>query len=351
MKTKGKIFLAILFLLLAAVIAGILYCYSQITPVAVSSQDTVRFEIQKGDSTYKIAGKLEESGLIKNQKLFYYFVRYPKLINLLYPNDKISEPIILKSGIYHLSYGLNYAELVNELSSGQQEYIKVIIPEGKTISQIGEILEASEICTKDDFKRTCYSSPILNKYNIPGESAEGFLFPETYFLTKGMTAMEVASIMIDTFFEKISTIEGLSEKTPSELYDIVILASIVEREYRVEEEAPLIASVFTNRLKQNIGLYSCATIVYIITEIEGRPHPDRVLLEDTKIDSPYNTYKWAGLTPGPISNPGLVALSAAANPPKTNYYFFQVSDSSQGKHVFTSTFDEHKASHNLSTKN
>ena len=351
MKTKGKIFLAILFLLLAAFIAGILYCYSQITPVEVSSQETVRFEIQKGDSTYKIAGKLEQAGLIKNQRFFYYFVRYPKLINILYSDNKISEPIILKSGIYHLAYGLNYAQLVNELSSGQQEYIKVIIPEGKTISQIGEILEAAEICTKDDFKRTCYSGSILNKYSIHGESAEGFLFPETYFLTKGMTSEEVASIMIDTFFEKIKTIEGLSEKTPAELYDIVILASIVEREYRVEEEAPLIASVFTNRLRKNIGLYSCATIVYIITEIEGRPHPDRVLLEDTKIDSPYNTYKWAGLTPGPISNPGLVALSAAANPPETNYYFFQISDSSQGKHVFTSTFDEHKASHNLSTKN
>jgi UPF0755 protein len=88
-----------------------------------------------------------------------------------------------------------------------------------------------------------------------------------------------------------------------------------------------------------------------LTEIEGRPHPDRILLEDTKIDSPYNTYKWAGLTPGPISNPGMVALKAAANPPKTNYYFFQVADANEGRHVFTTTFDEHKASHNLSTKN
>ena len=351
MKKKGKVFLAIVFILLIALCAGVYYCYSQISPVALNDGQTVRIEIQKGDSTYKIAQKLEDAQLIKNQKFFYYFVRYPKLIQLVYPNEEVTQPIILKSGIYHLQYGLNYAQLVNDLCSGQQEYIKVAIPEGKTISQIGEILEAAGICTKADFKSTCYSPLLLNKYNIPGESAEGFLFPETYFFTTGMTSEEVASLMIDTFFQKIQSIEGLTQKTPQELYDIVILASIVEREYRVEEEAPLIASVFTNRLKQNIGLYSCATIVYILTEIEGRPHPDRVLLEDTKIDSPYNTYKWAGLTPGPISNPGLVALSAAANPQKTNYYFFQVSDSSQGKHVFTSTFDEHKASHNLSTKN
>jgi len=79
-----------------------------------------------------------------------------------------------------------------------------------------------------------------------------------------------------------------------------------------------------------------------ITEIEGRPHPDVILISDTKIDNPYNTYKWAGLPPGPISNPGLIALDAATNTPKTNYYFFQVVDPSQGRHVFTSTFEEHK---------
>ena len=352
MKKKGKVFLAIICFLIIVLAAGFIYLRSQIVPVINNNPDeTVRFEVVKGDSIYKISQNLEAAGLIKNQKFFYYFIRYPKLFKIFYSNQEIPDPIVLKSGIYHLNYGLDYAQLVNALSSGQQEYIKVVIPEGKTISQIGEILENAQICSKAEFKAVCYSKGILNQYNIPGESAEGFLFPETYFFTKGMTAQEAANLMIDTFFEKIQTIEGLSEKTPQELYNIVILASIVEREYRVEEEAPLIASVFTNRLKHNIGLYSCATIVYILTEIEGRPHPDRVLLEDTKIDSPYNTYKWAGLTPGPISNPGLVALSAAANPPKTDYYFFQVSDSAQGKHVFTSTFDEHKASHNLSTKN
>ena len=351
MKTKGKVLLPILLILLIAVITLFLYLRSQIAPIRVSqSQENVRFEVVKGDSIYKISENLQAAGLIKNQKFFYYFIRYPKLFKIFYKDQTIPQPIVLKSGIYHLNYGLDYAQLVNALSSGQQEYINVAIPEGKTISQIGQILEDAQICSLADFKAVCYSENILKQYNIPGQSAEGFLFPETYFFTKGMTAREVADLMIETFFEKIQSIEGLAEKTPQELYDIVILASIVEREYRVEEEAPLIASVFTNRLKKNIGLYSCATIVYILTEIEGRPHPERVLLEDTKIDSPYNTYKWAGLTPGPISNPGLVALSAAANPPKTDYYFFQVADSAQGKHVFTSTFDEHKASHNLNTK-
>ena len=352
MKTKGKIALSFLILLILILAAGILYGRSQISPEnSKDTQEEVRFEVPMGTSVYKIAQDLQEAGLIKNAKFFYYFVRSPKLLKLLYPKEEVPQQITLKSGIYHLKYGMNYAELVNVLSSGQQEYLKVSVPEGKTISQIGQILEDARICSKDNFKNVCYSQEIINKYQIPGESAEGFLFPETYFLTAGMTAQAVAEMMIDTFFEKIQSIENLAGKTAAEIYDTVILASIVEREYRVEEEAPLIASVFTNRLRNNIGLYSCATIVYILTEIQGKPHPDRVLLEDTKIDSPYNTYTWAGLTPGPISNPGMVALSAAANPPKTNYYFFQVVDSSQGKHVFTTTFDEHKASHNLSTKN
>ncbi len=352
MKTKGKVALAILCLIIFALTAGIIYGRSQISPVtSQDGQEDVRFEVAMGTSAYKIAQDLQAAGLIKNAKFFYYLIRYPKLLKLCYPKEEVPEQINLKSGIYHLKYGMNYAQLVNILSSGQQEYLRISIPEGKTISQIGQILEEGGICSQSDFKKVCYSEELINKYNIPGESVEGFLFPETYFFTAGMTAMDAAQIMIDTFFEKIQSIEGLAGKTAAEIYDTVILASIVEREYRVEDEAPLIASVFTNRLRNNIGLYSCATIVYILTEIQGKPHPDRVLLEDTKIDSPYNTYKWAGLTPGPISNPGLVSLSAAANPPKTNYYFFQVVDSSQGKHVFTTTFDEHKASHNLSTKN
>ncbi len=349
MKKKGIIFLGVLFFLLAIAAGGFFYIYSQISPVTADSQD-IRFEIAQGESVRIIAGKLEEQGLIKNSKFFYYFVRSPSVFSIFFKNEPVAYPVILKSGIYHLTYGMTYPQIVTELSSGQKEYIKVSVPEGKTITQIANIMSEAGLCSVQDFKDACYDHKMLALRGIKGESCEGFLFPDTYFLTTGMTASEIVELMLNTFFEKIKTVPGMAEKSEQELYQTVNLASIVEREYRVEEEAPLIASVFSNRLRHNIGLYSCATIVYILTEIEGRPHPDRILLEDTKIDSPYNTYKWAGLPPGPISNPGLVALNAAANPPKTNYYFFQVSDSQAGKHVFTTTFDEHKASHNLNAK-
>jgi UPF0755 protein len=125
------------------------------------------------------------------------------------------------------------------------------------------------------------------------------------------------------------------------IYDTVILASIVEREYRAASEAPLIAGVFANRLRQRWGLYSCATIEFIITEIQGKPHPEVITIEDTRIDNPYNTYIWMGLPPGPIANPGIVALNAAFNPAKTDYYYFRVDDAAQGTHHFSTDFSEH----------
>jgi len=121
----------------------------------------------------------------------------------------------------------------------------------------------------------------------------------------------------------------------------VTLASIIEREYRSADEAPLIASVFTNRIKKGIGLYSCATVEYVITEVLGRPHPDIITYDDLKIQSPYNTYLNAGLPPAPICNPGLVALKAAAEPAQSDFYYFQLMDEAAGRHVFTKTLSEH----------
>ena len=316
----------------------------------------VRIEIPSGMSITGAASLLKQNSLIKSEKLFYYAARYPQLKLFLYGNDAEggqagqASAFVLKSGIYYVSPAMNIAEIQTLLSSGQQEYIKVSLPEGLTISKIAAELEENRICTAESFIAACKNPAFAASCGIAGETCEGFLFPDTYFLTAGMTAEAVAKIMITNFFDKISTIPTLAAMNSADLYSTVTLASIVEREYRVEDEAPLIASVFKNRLRRNIGLYSCATVEYILTEIEGRPHPDRILIEDTKIDNPYNTYKWAGLPPGPISNPGLIALSASADTPKTNYYFFQVVDPAAGRHVFTTNFDEHIQSHNLYTK-
>jgi len=349
MKKGVKSLLIILGAVVVLIAAVFVFFKAQVGAVSKTSEDEIRIEVPAGMTTKGVAVLLKENNLIKNSNVFYLTVRFPVLMKIYFPKDSDFR-FVLKSGIYYVKNSMNVAEIQRLLSSGQTEYVKVSIPEGLTVSKIGSILESNRICSQADFFASSRKVEILNKYQIPGESCEGYLFPDTYFLNLGMNSDVVVKIMIDNFFEKIKEVPNLAEKNPADLFEVVKLASIVEREYGLKEEAPLIASVFKNRLRRNIGLYSCATLEYIITEIEGRPHPERILLSDTKIDNPYNTYKWAGLPPGPISNPGLVALDASTNTPKTNYYFFQVVDPVTRKQEFTETFDEHKVNHNTYTK-
>lgn len=347
---KIKVFILVILCLLIFLLAGISYFFYQIKPV-VSGEATqeVRVEIPYGISVMNVAKLLKEENLIRNEKIFYYMARWPQLRNICFP-DESEQSFSLKSGIYTIKNNLNIAQIQTLLSSGQQEYIKVSIPEGLTITKIAALLESNRICDSEDFINKAKNAEIAQKYGIPANSCEGYLFPDTYYLTVGMSGEAIVDLMVNNFFEKIKEVENLSEKSPNDLFDVVKLASIVEREYRVKDEAPLIASVFKNRLRRTIGLYSCATVEYVLTEIEGRPHPERILIEDTRIDSPYNTYLYAGLPPGPISNPGLVSLDASTNTPKTKYYFFQIVDADEGRHVFSESFEEHKINHNLSVK-
>ncbi len=348
---KRYFFLTIIIFFLLIILSSAFYLFHEVQPVTTEKEAySVKINVPSGISVYSVSELMETEKIIKNSRLFYICAKYPFLTKLIDFNTKGENQFVLKSGLYTLTSDMTYPQLMKTLSSGLQEYIKVSIPEGLTITKIGEILENNNVCSQKEFVDFCYNKVFVESFGINNESLEGYLFPDTYFFTSGMEVPSIIKIMVDNFFDKLSTIEGSSNLSKSELNDMVILASIVEREYQVDDEAPLIASVFKNRLKNNIGLYSCATIEYIITEIQHKPHPEQILIEDTKIDNPYNTYKWAGLTPGPISNPGLVALSAAINAPKTNYYFFQVVDSSSGRHVFTETFEQHKVNHNLNLK-
>lgn len=350
MKKAHKIIIILLAIVLFCILSSFIYIKSQITPVSKGDFNTeARIEIPYGMSVMSVAKLLKQNKLIKNEKLFYYVARYPQLQKVLFPNEEYSN-FTLKSGIYHIRDNMNIVQIQTLLSSGQTEYIRISFPEGLTISKIALMLEEEGVCSAADFTSVAKSPQTAAKYSIPFGTCEGYLFPDTYFFTANMNANDVVDMMIENFIDKIRTIPNLSEKNPADLFDTVKLASIVEREYRVEDEAPLIASVFKNRLRRNIGLYSCATVEYIITEIEGRPHPDRILISDTKIDSPYNTYVYAGLPPSPISNPGLIALDAATNTPKTQYYFFRVVDVNEGRHVFSKDFDEHKQNNYLYTK-
>lgn len=339
MKILRKILCGSALVLAVFLAAVLLFLKLGAMPVSFEANaEEKRIEVPAGTSARKIAKDLKTSGLIRSELVFYLGARFPFFRSVLIGNR---EPFSLKSGVYKISCSMSIPQIYRILSSGQQEFLRVSVPEGLTVSKIALKLENAGVCEVEDFKEACRDASLLENYRIPAESFEGYLFPDTYFLTPSMTGRAVVSIMVDTFFEKITEIQGLSELSPEKLNDVVVLASIVEREYRIDDEAPLIASVFKNRLAHNIGLYSCATVEYIITEIEGRDHPDVITYDDIAIDSPYNTYKWAGLPPGAISNPGMIALNAAAHPADTDYYYFRIIDSSKGKHVFSKNFSTH----------
>lgn len=348
-KSKLKlVVISLLFIVLLSLVAVVLAYFrvnDMLKPVSsLGDAESQYFTIESGSSVKSVGESLQKSGLIKSSDLFYYVVRFPKLFL------KKNNAVVFKSGIYELSPNMSVAQIVDMFEQGKQAFVKVSIPEGLTIRKIAKILDKSGICSFEDFILAARDVEILEKYKIPTDSCEGFLFPDTYFFYPTMKAKEVVEKMIDNFFSNLKKINGFDNATEIP-YDRLVLASIVEREYRVAEEAPLIAGVFLNRINVKMGLESCATIEYIITEIQGKPHPDIITYKDLKIDSPYNTYKWASLPPTPISNPGMVALTAALNPKESDFFYFTLTDALAGTHTFSKTLKSHiKATTEFRTK-
>lgn len=348
-KNKRNKFFSFVVTAFGCILLAFLACFlafriALLPPDSKNDARQVHFEVPSGVTVARISELLAQSGLVRSDKAFYIAARFPFLA------FRKNVPV-MKSGYYSVDSSMSALQVMEILESGRQDSVKVSVPEGLTVRKIALLLEKNGVCQADDFIEAAHNPLLLEKFEIPSESFEGFLFPDTYFLAPGMGAEKVVVLMATAFFDKISQIPYFSGKSPSQFYAALVLASIVEREYRVEEEAPLIASVFKNRIQAGVGLYSCATIEYIITEIQGKPHPDVISYDDLKIDSPYNTYKWAALPPSPISNPGLVALRAAANPPETDYFYFTLTDSVSGRHTFSQSFNAHvKAGARFKTK-
>ena len=331
------LFVIVLFFLL--IVAGVVFFYLMSRPVSSKNDEfSYRMKIPAGTTVNAVADELYDKKLVRSGKLFYAAARFSFVRFIITGSTK---KFTLKSGVYKIGSSMSLSEILKTVSSGIQEYIRVVLPEGLTISKIASRLDDAGVCGKTDFIDAAKNADLLAEYRIPSETFEGYLFPDTYFFTPFMSGKEVVKIMTENFFAHIKNIPAFENMTPEKLNETVILASIIEREYRIDDEAPLIASVFKNRLKKNIGLYSCATVEYIITEIEGRPHPDIIKYSDLALNNRYNTYKWAGLPPGAISNPGMIALEACANTPKTDYYFFRLTDGASGKHVFSKNFSAH----------
>lgn len=269
--------------------------------------------IEPGIGVREIATILTKESIISHPYLFIIPIKF-------YGDEKK-----IKAGRYILRTNMSLNEVLKIIIKGRDVLERVTIPEGLTSKQIADILYNKGIISD---KKSFLS--IVKKENL-----EGYLFPDTYYVPQNYGEENIIKMMVKRFEEKLPKDfnEKLKEIGLNER-EVIILASLVEKEAKYSEDRPKIASVFINRIKKGMKLESCATIQYIL----GIPKPN-LSYEDLKIESPYNTYLHKGLPPGPICNPGEASILAVLNPAKTDYLYFVVDK--DGKHLFAKTYKEH----------
>jgi len=331
--SQMKIFKKLLFLILILIILFIIIFYYNINKPAGEDRN-ISFIISKGENVSKISDNLKSSGLINSKFYFILFLR----LNKQYSN--------IKAGEYLLNKKNTIKEIVEILSNGKiiNNEITLRIIEGWTINDINKYLKNIKFTKDDIFLNTAKngSTFINKKYNISGgNSLEGFLYPDTYRVYKNATAIDLIKKMTENFKNKF-TDDMFEEATKRKLSveDIIIMASIIEKEVKVNssgenKDAKIVSGIFWNRINIGQGLESDATLSYILNDNKSS-HSG----EDLKLDSPYNTYKYRGLPPTPICNPGIEAIIASIYPQDTDYNYF-LTDPKSNKTIFSKTYKEH----------
>ena len=293
---------------------------------AGGNEEPVLVIIKPGSPTKAIAEDLKTRHLIKNSFIFRLSAKLQGVENSL------------QAGEYAISANMPVHQILSMMAHGQTAYLQITIPEGYTVDQIAALLAEKKIADPEKFKtlaKTFAPYPYMAAEANTKYTAEGFIFPDTYRLAKGVSEEELLTMMVKQFDADLTPdLRQRAQELGLSLREVVILASLVEKEAKLSEERPVIAGVFANRLKQGMPLQSCATIQYIL----GYPKAE-LTIQDTQINSPYNTYQIMGLPPGPIANPGSAAIKAVLFAAKTDYLYF-VADK-QGRHHFSKTYEEH----------
>ena len=310
---------------------------------------SVEIDIPMGSSTGFIASILQENGLIQNTRLFRLVSRYEG-----YDGH-------LKAGHYLLSSTMNMEDLLTELQKGLVllEGIRFTIPEGFTVEETGARLEEQGLVKKEVFLDFCLTyeetdSDFLRQIfaEVPPQTdykLEGFLFPDTYEVFSDATEEDIVKMMLNRFLDVFNDdCRQRAEEMGLSVYQVINLASLVEKEAVNDEDRPLVSAVFHNRLNSADMplLQSCATIQYIL----GEPKPI-LTYADLEIESPYNTYIHPGLPPGPIASPGRRAIEAALYPADVDYLFFVAKEDGSGGHYFSKTLQEHNRYKDIAQQN
>jgi UPF0755 protein len=343
-----KTLMTLIFVVILILAVGSLLAYNwynnAIFSANSSSTEEVEVTVNVGDSLLSIVPTLKASGLISSEEAVRVYLR----INNVSPT--------IKTGTYSIAKNLTFPQLVEILEKGVfKASVTVTIREGLKYQEVGSLLNAGfkdageennfqyeeflEICEEpDDVDFSDEVSYFIKSAKPAGKPLIGFLFPDTYQFDSDSNANTVIEKMILNFMNRMeeNNIEiGSNAGTIGNIYEALTLASILEKEASLTDDNELISGVFHNRLNQNYLLEADSTVNFVT----GKNDPG-VLISDTKIDSPYNTYKYAGLPPTPINNPGMKTIKAALNPKKTDYFYFL--HDANGKSYFAITFQQHQ---------
>jgi UPF0755 protein len=323
---KRLIVIGIAILVLTTAMGAAWIYFSLETPYRGYSQPEVFVEITPGSGPAAMGRRLAEAGIVRDPTTFRIAV---------WLRDAGRR---LQAGEYRFDRPMTPAEVVDKIVRGDVYLRPITFREGLTIRQMAALFEDKGFGAAESFITAAANADRIRSLDPQASDLEGYLFPDTYTLPRRITAEQLTARMVAQFEKALSPeLRARAQAQGLSVRELVTLASLIEKETGRPEERPLVAAVYWNRLKIGMGLQCDPTVIYAL-ERAGR-YDGNITREDLQFDSPYNTYRYAGLPPGPIAAPGLASLEAAANPADVPYLFFV--SRNDGSHAFATTLEEH----------
>ena len=313
--------------MLAIVLSMLALFYLQIyfqTPLAPDAEEQI-VTIAAGSSLRQIADGLADHGLIRHRTMFIAYVKWWQ------PGPH------LQAGEYALRASMSPKQIVEILRQGKVQHYSLTIPEGLTVREIAALIAEQKFGDAATIHTLISDPAFIASLNLEAPSLEGYLFPDTYYLPRSVSETALLTLMVNTLRKHYTDeIAASAEQLGLTQHEVLTLASLIEKEAKVDDERPLISAVYHNRLRKGMRLQCDPTVIYAL----GEHFDGNIRKQDLNLDSPYNTYRYAGLPPGPIANAGRRSLEAAVNPAPSDYLYF-VATGSAGQHKFSRTLHEH----------
>lgn len=337
----GMTILVLAVLIVVVSLTSYFYIKSSLKPVDADSKKEIVVDIPIGSSVTYIAQTLQDNGLVKNARVFKYYVKFKNESEFM-------------AGEYHMNPSMTIQEIIDSLKTGkimQEPIFSMTIPEGRQLDEIASVIADKTKQPKDKVFKSLndekFIQSLMDKYPTILTTEvwakdikyplEGYLFPATYaFYKESPSLEEIVSVMLDKTQSVVDKYRQDIEREDLTVHQFLTMSSLIEEEATEKADRDKIASVFYNRIKEDMPLQTDPTVLYS----QGK-HKERVTYKDLEVDSPYNTYKNKGLTPGPISNAGTMSMEAALHPAKTDYLYFLAAG--DGTVYFSSTLEEHNS--------